>query len=99
MKNWDKYKRIQCNIDKAICNQTVSLLLEQHYSLLHSKLVKSEEDEPIFNDTFLKLTYNYNPEELFSNQFCYYFNLLKGAYRRDSKTSYFFPLDEERIAE
>lgn len=99
MKNWDKYRRMQCNIDKAICNQTVTELLEQQYSLIHSNLVKSEEDESIFNDTYLKLTYNYNPEKPFSKQFCYYFNLLKGAYKRDSSSSSFFPLDEERITD
>lgn len=71
----------------------------QHYKQLHSALVKSDEDEGIFTDTFLKLTYNFNPEELFAVQFRYYFSLLKGAYRRDSKASSFLPLDEDKIAE
>ena len=48
-------------------------------------LVKSEADEDVFNDTYLKLTYNYNPDTDFIKQYCYYFNLLKGAYYRDSK--------------
>ena len=48
-------------------------------------LVKSEADEDVFNDTYLKLTYNYKPDTDFIEQYCYYFNLLKGAYYRDNK--------------
>ena len=51
-------------------------------------------DEDIFNDTYLKLTYNYKPEIDFVNQFIYYFNLLKGAYYRDDKVAgYYLSLD------
>ena len=60
-------------------------MLQKHYKYLHSRLVKFEEDEDTFNDTFLKLTYNYNPDKDFIDQFIYYFNLLKGAYFRDAK--------------
>lgn len=97
MKNWDKYRRMQCNIDKAIYNQAVSDNLEQSYSQLYSTLVKSVDDESIFNDTYLKLTYNYNPDQPFNTQFVYYFNLLKGAYKRDSKAIIYYPLEEEII--
>ena len=83
--NWDDYKRKQVNIRKSKNNPEVSKLLQKHYNYLHSKLVKYEEDEEVFSDTFLKLTYNYNPDKDFINQFIYYFNLLKGAYFRDSK--------------
>lgn len=97
--NWDKFRRMQCNIEKATVNQAVNRLMIQHYSQLHSELVKSEEDESTFNDTFLKLTYNFNPEDYFINQFRYYFCMLKGAYRRDSKAFSFLPVEEERLSD
>ena len=95
--NWDKFRRMQCNIDKAVMNQEVNRLMIQHYSQLHSALVRSDEDEGIFTDTYLKLTYNFNPEELFQVQFRYYFSLLKGAYKRDSKAILFLPIKEEIV--
>lgn len=95
--NWDQWKRMQINIDKAQHNSEVSRLLTIHYKQLHSMLVKSEADEDIFNDTYLKLTYNYNPDSDFIQQYQYYFNLLKGAYYRDSKvTNYIVVPIEDR---
>ena len=82
---YSKYKRKQTNIEKAVFNDEVNQLFNQHYRYLHSLLVKIEEDEDTFNDTFLKLTYNYNPDKDFIDQFKYYFNLLKGAYNRADK--------------
>lgn len=85
--NWSSYKRKQINIEKAIFNPSVSQQLEVHYKELHNLLVITDEDKDIFNDTYLKLTYNYNPEIDFKQQFTYYFNLLKGAYKRDDKVA------------
>lgn len=82
---YSKYKRKQTNIEKAIFNDEVNTYFQQHYRYLHSLLVKTEEDEDTFNDTFLKLTYNYNSEKDFIEQYKYYFNLLKGAYNRADK--------------
>ncbi len=59
------YQRKQVNINKAIPNSEVNRLLQLHYKYLHSRLVKSDKDEAIFNDTYLKLTYNYNPSKDF----------------------------------
>lgn len=84
------YKRKQINIDKAIPNSEVSRLLQLHYRYLHSRLVKSDRDEGIFNDTYLKLTYNYNPSKDFIEQYIYYFKLLKGAYQRDDKVANYY---------
>lgn len=84
------YKRIQINIDKSIPNSEVSRLLQLHYRYLHSHLVKSDWDEGIFNDTYLKLTYNYNPSKDFIEQYIYYFKLLKGAYNRDDKVANYY---------
>ena len=83
--NWNSYKRKQCNINKSIRNDMVSQLVSQHYNTLHQIL--KVKDESLFNDTFLKLTYNYNPDKDFIQQFIYYYNLLKGAYYRDDKVS------------
>jgi hypothetical protein len=64
-------------------------------------LVKSEADEDVFNDTYLKLTYNYKPDTDFIKQYCYYFNLLKGAYYRDSKVYNYLvvPIEDKDFAD
>lgn len=83
--NHDQFRIEQNNIDKAIPNKKVSFLMEKHYYYLHNLLVKIEFHEDIFQDTYLKLTYNYNPEIDFVEQFEYYFNMLKGWYYRSGK--------------
>lgn len=85
--NWDNYRRMQVNIEKSQCNPTLNNLFVQHYQQLHSQLIQSELDEDIFNDTYLKLTYNFNSKQDFIEQYKYYFKLLKGAYYRDSKVT------------
>ena len=90
MNVWSSYNRKQVNIDKAVVNYEVSYYLQQHYKYLHSLLVKNPQDEDTFNDTYLKLTYNYNPDKDFIEQFKYYFNLLKGAYYRDDKVANYY---------
>ena len=99
--NWNEWKRMQINIEKAKCNKQVSELLTEHYTFLHSMLVKYEADEDVFNDAYLKLTYKYNPNEDFIDQYCYFFNLLKGAYYCDSKVTKWLevPLDNMEIAD
>ena len=82
---YSKYRRKQNNLNKAVMNEEVAQYIQQHYHYLHSLLVRKEEDEATFNDTYLKLTYNFNPDKDFIDQFRYYFKLLKGAYYRDSK--------------
>lgn len=92
--NWSSYKRKQVNISKAVFNAAVSQQLNQHYLYLHNLLVIVEGDEDIFNDTYLKLTYNYEPDKDFREQYIYYFNLLKGAYYRDDKVAgYYLTID------
>ena len=92
--NWSSYKRKQVNISKAVFNAAVSQQLNQHYLYLHNLLVIVEGDEDIFNDTYLKLTYNYEPDKDFREQFINYFQLLKGAYYRDDKVAgYYLTLD------
>ena len=83
--NWSKYRRKQNNLEKAEYNYIVNDLLTKHYKYLHSKLVKSDDDKATFNDTYLKLTILYNPEQDFIDQFIKAFNQLKGEYLRDDK--------------
>ena len=83
--NWSKYRRKQINLEKSEYNYLVNDLLTKHYRYLHSLLVKSESDESTFNDTYLKLTRKYNPEQDFIDQFIKAFNQLKGEYQRDDK--------------
>lgn len=98
MNNWDKYKRMQCNIEKAIINEVIMNLTLKNYNQLQMQLVKSPEDWDIFNDTYLKLTYKYNPNKDFKEQFKWLFNQLKGAYYRDDKCNHFYTLEEDRIS-
>ena len=81
-------------MSKAVFNAAVSQQLTKYYKYLHNLLVLVEGDEDIFNDTYLKLTYNYQPDIDFKEQYIYYFNLLKGAYYRDDKVAgYYLTLD------
>ena len=97
MNNWDKYKRIQCNIQKASYNPEVNSLMGQYYQQLYQALVASKADEDIFNDTYLKITYKHNPDMDFVEQFKQLFNQLKGAYFRDDKANHFYQVDEDRL--
>lgn len=97
MYNWDKYRRMQCNIEKATVNESVASLTTKHYQQLQKVLVHSPEDQAIFNDTFLKLTYRYNPDRDFVEQFKQIFSQLKGAYYRDSKCNIHYQLEEDRL--
>ena len=97
MNNWDKYKRMQCNIQKASFNMEVNRMMEQHYQQLHQALVTSKADEDIFNDTYLKITYKHNPDKDFVEQFKWLFRQLKGAYYRDDRCNHFYQIDEDRL--
>ena len=97
MYNWDKFKRMQCNLEKAILNVSLTKLLLQNYHQLCNELVKGGDDMDIFNDTYLKLTYKYNPDKDFKEQFRWLFNQLKGAYFRDDKCNRFYTLEEDKI--
>ena len=108
--NWSKYRRKQINLEKSEYNYLVNDLLTKHYRYLHSLLVKSKSDESTFNDTYLKLTRKYNPEQDFIDQFIKAFNQLKGEYQRDDKcyncaetkveyyTDYIMPKEEKKEA-
>ena len=98
MNNWDKYKRMQCNIEKAIINEVIMNLTLKNYNQLQMELVKSPEDWDIFNDTYLKLTYKYDPNKDFNEQFQWLFNQLKGAYLSDDKCNHIYSLEEDRIS-
>ena len=84
-KNWDDYKRKSYNIDKGRENKDVNVLMNKYYYQLHDKLVHNTNDEEVFNDTFLKMSYRYDGYN-FCDSFCYFFYQLKGAFNRDKKT-------------
>ena len=98
MNNWDKYKRMQCNMQKATYNPETITLMGQHYQQLYNTLVTTPEDEDVFNDTYLKITYKYNPEKDFVEQFKWLFNQLKGAYYRDDRANHFYQIREDLIS-
>ena len=86
---------MQCNLEKAIINQAVTNLILRYHKELYDELVHQEEDKDIFNDTYLKLTYKYNPDKDFKEQFKWFFKQLKGAYYRDSKANIHYRINEE----
>lgn len=97
MNNWDKWKRMQCNLNKAVMNAQVANLMNQNYQQLWNEFVKSPEDQDIFNDAYIKLTYKYVPEQDFVEQFRHIFKQLKGAYYRDDSANHYYQLNEDRL--
>lgn len=97
MNNWDKWKRMQCNLNKAVMNAQVANLMNQNYQQLWNEFVKTPEDQDIFNDAYLKLTYKYVPEQDFVKQFRLIFKQLKGAYYRDDSANHYYQLNEDRL--
>ena len=97
MNNWDKWKRMQCNLNKAVMNAQVANLMNQNYQQLWNEFVKTPEDQDIFNDAYIKLTYRYVPEQDFVEQFRHIFKQLKGAYYRDDSANHYYQLNEDRL--
>ena len=71
-------------IKKSKENPAVMELIGKHYEYLRKRCIWVDEDEDTFNDTVLKITYNYNPEIDFAQQFIHQFNLEK-RYKYDEK--------------
>ncbi len=69
----------------------------KHYGKLHKELVVKDCDQDIFHDTFIKLTYKYNPDKDFKEQFRWLFRQLKGAYFRDDRGIKMYRLDDSRL--
>lgn len=97
MNNWDKWKRMQCNLNKAVMNAQVANLMNQNYQQLWNEFVKTPEDQDVFNDAYLKLTYKYVPEQDFVEQFRHIFKQLKGAYYRDDSANHYYQMNEDRL--
>ena len=97
MNNWDKWKRMECNLNKAVMNAQVANLMNQNYQQLWNEFVKTPEDQDIFNDAYIKLTYKYVPEQDFVEQFRHIFKQLKGAYYRDDSANHYYQLNEDRL--
>lgn len=97
MNNQDKYRRMQCNLEKAIINEAVTNLLLRHYKELQDQLITNVEDYGIFNDTYLKLTYKYDPNRDFVEQFVWIFKQLKNSYYRDDKCHIHYQINDEAL--
>ena len=97
MNNWDKWKRMECNLNKAVMNGQVANLMNENYQQLWNEFVKTPEDQDIFNDAYIKLTYKYVPEQDFVEQFRHIFKQLKGAYYRDDSANHYYQLNEDRL--
>lgn len=60
-------------IKKSQINEEAMRLVNQHYRYLYSKLVLTENDRDLFNDTVLSISYKYDPTKDFVNQFIFHF--------------------------
>ena len=60
-------------IKKSQINEEAMRLVNQHYRYLYSKLVLTENDRDLFNDTVLSISYKYDPSKDFVNQFIFHF--------------------------
>jgi len=49
----------QTPVDKSKFNSTVNQLIEAHYEALSCELVRTEEDQGIFQDVVLSMTYKF----------------------------------------
>ena len=69
----------------------------KYYEVLQKELVVKDCDRDIFHDTYLKLTYKYNPDKDFKEQFRWLFYQLKGAYFRDDSGVAMYRLEDSRL--
>ena len=60
-------------IKRSQINEEAMRLVNQHYRYLYSKLVLTENDRDLFNDTVLSISYKYDPNKDFVNQFIFHF--------------------------
>ena len=66
-------------------NEEAMNLVNIHYKYLYSKLVKKEEDQDIFNDTVLSISYKYDPDKDCINQFIFHFKSNQGGLVQENK--------------
>ena len=60
-------------IKRSQINEEAMRLLNQNYNFLYNELVKTENDQDLFNDTVLSISYKYNPDNEFNEQFIFHF--------------------------
>lgn len=94
IRNWDKYKRMDKIQEKAIANDQVKTMFQQHYKEIYY-LYKINPD--VFNDTYLYLTRKYNPDSTytFKEQFIGQFKNLSRSYILDDTDNKFIYVDSE----
>ena len=60
-------------IKRSQINEEAMRLLNQNYNFLYNELVKTDNDRDLFNDTVLSISYKYNPDNEFNEQFIFHF--------------------------
>lgn len=79
----------------AVENKLVNKLMQQYYSYLHKILVKCDDDEDIFNITYLFLTRSYKPTYTFEQQFVQTFKNIKRYAKCDDNWKQHAFVDED----
>ena len=72
-------------IKRSQINEEAMRLLNQNYNFLYNELVKTENDKDIFNDTVLSISYKYNPDKDFNEQFIFHFKSNNVAFIQQNK--------------
>ena len=72
MKYYENEKNRTANKRSQI-NEEAMRLLNQNYNFLYNELVKTDNDRDLFNDTVLSISYKYNPDNEFNEQFIFHF--------------------------
>ena len=83
--SYDTFHQRELNIQKGVQNESVRSLMDKHYKSLFQSLVHNEFDEETFNDTYIRITGEYDGEQDFKDLFKKLFKQLKGEYYRNEK--------------
>lgn len=84
--SYDHFHQRQINIRKGAINEQARLMMNKYYRELFELLVYNEFDGEVFNDTYIRITSEYNEEQDFKELFIKRFNQLKGGYWRGQRT-------------
>ncbi len=99
MNNYSKYRRETGIQNNAVENELVTRLMAINHHWLYPRLVKTEEDKDIFQDTFLKMTVTYKRNTNFVKEFIDTFYEIREEFRRDDRSNLFLPIMEGYVTE
>ena len=107
MKQYYENSEYRTAIKRSQINVEAMNLVNQHYKYLYNTLVKSEGDKDIFQDTVLSISYKYNPDKEFTEQFIFHFKSNQYGLLQESKMrnyiirvnpdKYYFKTEEEYL--